>query len=1005
MAGGGEQNGENAAAKTGANAATNTAAASGANSAVNSSSNRNVLKELGGFELIEKVGQGGMGSVFKARQKSLDRIVALKVLPNSIAKNTTFIDRFQREARASAKLSHPNVVQGIDVGCDSATGLWYFAMEFIDGPNMRQTLKEQKVISERRALEIVRDVARALEAIAAAGIVHRDIKPDNILITRNGIVKLADLGLATQANVEDPTLTQSGQTIGTPYYMAPEQVRGLKDKIDIRSDIYALGATLFHLVTGQRPFSGNTNAEIMSKHLTDPAPKASDINPDVSPACTKLILRMMAKTIEQRVQTPKELLDLIEQALNPVSKTGPRSAVRTTGPRTPIQTTGPRAAVTGTGRLQPVQPAAKNRPVVTAISVVLMIGIVTAVLFSISGSNSGSKSVAQANPPAPPAPKSPDAAPVKPANSESAGHPAPSVPTVAAETKEVASVPTGPTGPASPAIVAGKPDKTEAAKLLDAGPKPPAIAPVPPANETVVAKADPPNQKSPVTDVTIGPALPPPPGKEPAKPLPPPEAALELNRTVARAAMQKFTDEFLTLLSQGNRKAAADAMDHADANEALAPLHDQLKLCRAMLGWLGELDHAVESGAMKVTTNEGFELRSAAGGGWPIGGKDGFSISGVKDGTITIASQGASVPVPISKLSAATYRKLAERGMGEDANAQIRLAFLDILELRAQKRAEPTVLAAAKSALDKARAAGAPDDQMQFFADALLEAGKAQAESAAQASWEEIQKLAAGKQHKALAAALDAFEKQHGATALAKDKTAEIAEFRQTAVQAEMVMAGLVLWLRGDAGVNANNGKVRGWEDQSGKNHVAVQHKAQEQPTVAPEGFNGKPSLHFDGSGQCLTIKDVGPYKSFSILWTIKPLTTQNFNQCIAGGIAWGQFACHTSNDGSMFIGTSLTSRFGPGELKTGTMTKGVWQQFSYVYENGKAGFYKNGKLLASKKLDPSVWTGFQLGTADKVYAINGDVSELAIYDRALPDAERQSVEKHMFTESPPPKK
>jgi serine/threonine-protein kinase len=990
MAGGGEKNSENAAAQPGAN----TAAASGANSAVNSTSNRNVLKELGGFELIEKVGQGGMGSVFKARQKSLDRIVALKVLPASIAKNATFIDRFQREARASAKLSHPNVVQGIDVGCDSATQLWYFAMEFIDGPNMRQTLKEQKVIPERRALEIVRDVAKALEAIAAAGIVHRDIKPDNILITRTGVVKLADLGLATQANVEDATLTQSGQTIGTPYYMAPEQVRGLKDKIDIRSDIYALGATLFHLVTGQRPFTGNTNAEIMSRHLTDPVPKASDINPDVSPGCTKLIFRMMAKTIEQRVQTPKELLDLIEQTLNPASKTGPRSAVRTTGPRAPIQTTGPRAAVTGTGRLQPVQPAAKSRPMLTVISVVLMIGIVTAVVFSISGSNSGSKNAASANPPSPspaPAPKSADAAPVKPANSESPEHPATAAPTAATETKDTTAV---------PAIAIGKPDKTEAAKLLDAGPKPPAIVAAPPANETVVAKADLPNQKSPVTDVTIGPA--PPPGKEAAKPLPPPEAALELNRNVARAAMQKFTDEFLTLLSQGNRKAAGDAVDHADTDEALAPLRDQLKLSRAMLGWLGELDHAVESGAMKVTPTEGFELRSAAGGGWTIGGKDGFSISGVKDGTITIASQGASVPVPISKLSAATYRKLAERGMGEDANALTRLAFLDILELRAQKKADPATLTAAKSALDKAKASGAPDDQTLFLADALTEAGKAQAESAAQASWEDIQKLAAGKQHKPLVAALDAFEKQHGATAFAKDKAAEIAEFRQSTIQAEMVMAGLVLWLHGDAGINANNGKVRSWEDQSGKNHVAVQHKGPEQPTVVPEGFNGKPAIHFDGNSQFLTIKDVGPFKSYTILWTIKPMDVRNFNQQMG---AWGQFAFTASGDGSAFVGTSMASRMGPAEgLKAGTVTKGVWQQFTYVLDNGKGSFYKNGKLLGTRKIDLSNWKDFQLGAPDK-NTINGDVSELAIYDRALPDTERQSVEKHMFTEPPSPKK
>jgi serine/threonine protein kinase len=951
---------------------------SGANSAAVSSSNRQVLKELGGFELIEKVGQGGMGSVFKARQKSLDRIVALKVLPASIAKNATFIDRFQREARASAKLSHPNVVQGIDVGCDSATGLWYFAMEFIDGPNTRQMLREQKVLPERRALEIVRDVAKALEAVAAAGIVHRDIKPDNILITKNGIVKLADLGLATQANVEDATLTQSGQTIGTPYYMAPEQVRGLKDKIDIRSDIYALGATLFHLVTGQRPFGGKTNAEIMSKHLTDPVPKASDINPEVSPGCTKLILRMMTKASEQRVQTPKELLELIEQALNPASKTGPRSAVRTTGPRTPIQTTGPRTPVAGGAGLQPVQSAPKSRPVLTAISIVLMIGIVTAVLFSIRGGNAG-KNVAQVNPPA----TMPDGG-HSPGNLESpakAKAEATVPPVASAEKKEI------PSGPAVP-------DKST--KTTDAGPKPPMPAPTP---DTVVAKADPPAHPPPVTDVQ--------PGSAPAQPATTakeaPKVAPEANLAAARALFRDVTDKFLTNLSQGNRKGAADELDRADANESLKPLREQLALCRMMLGWLTELDRAAEAGAMKVTPNEGFELKSMAGGGWPIGGKNGFSIVSAKDGVITITSQGASVPVPIAKLSPGTYRKLADLGLGEDARALVRLALLDILELRAMKKGEPNAVSAAKCALDKAKAAGAPDDQTQYLSEALVEAGKAQAESAALTSWEDIQKLAASKQHKPLAAALDAFEKQYAATAFAKEKSGEIADLRQMATKGDIVMNGLVLWLRGDAGINANNGRVRGWEDQSGKNHIAIQHKGKDQPTVAPEGFNGKPAVHFDGDGQFLTIKDIGPFKSYTILWTIKPMDLHNFNQLMGATGYWGSFAFHTTGDGGVFVGTSIPSRIGPGELKAGTVTKGAWQQFTYVYEKGKGSFYKNGALLASRKLDPSNWNGFQIGSADK-NSINGDISEFAIYDRALPDAERQTVEKRMFTEVPPKK-
>jgi eukaryotic-like serine/threonine-protein kinase len=291
------------------------------------------LKEVGGFEIISKLGQGGMGAVFKARQKSLDRIVALKILPPKIAADAKFIERFQREARATAKLNHPNIVQGIDVGKDAATGLWYFAMELVDGPSLQQVLKEQKVMPEARALAITRDIARALDCAAGMGIVHRDIKPDNILLTARGEAKLADLGLAKQLS-DDASVTQSGQSVGTPNYMSPEQARGAAAEIDIRTDIYALGGTLFHLVTGQTPFSGETSVVIMTKHLTEPPPKARVVNPAVSEACSRLITRMMQKKREQRVQSPKELIEQIDKILEGGEaeaaeiKTGPRRAVR-----------------------------------------------------------------------------------------------------------------------------------------------------------------------------------------------------------------------------------------------------------------------------------------------------------------------------------------------------------------------------------------------------------------------------------------------------------------------------------------------------------------------------------------------------------------------------------------------------------------------------------------------------------------------------------------------------
>ena len=274
------------------------------------------LKEIGGYELLGKLGAGAMGAVFKARQKSLDRVVALKILPPSAAKDQKFIERFMREARTSAKLNHPNIVQGIDVGKDEASGLYYFAMELVDGPSLKAVLDKEKVIPEKRALEITRGVSSALECAEKAGIVHRDIKPDNILLTQNGTVKLADLGLARQTGANDAGITLGGTALGTPYYMSPEQVRGELDKVSVRSDIYSLGATLFCLVTGRQAFTGATSALIMSKHLTEAPPKPREINPEISEECSRLILKMLQKDAAKRPQSAAELSAEIDRILS-----------------------------------------------------------------------------------------------------------------------------------------------------------------------------------------------------------------------------------------------------------------------------------------------------------------------------------------------------------------------------------------------------------------------------------------------------------------------------------------------------------------------------------------------------------------------------------------------------------------------------------------------------------------------------------------------------------------
>ncbi len=279
---------------------------------------------IGGFEVLEKIGQGGMGVVYKARQISLDRIVALKILPPRLAKDESFVKRFRREALSAARLNHPNVVQVIDVGEDK--GYHYLAMEYVEGRSLKQILKERGRLPEKEALLIVRQVAEALSYARKEGIVHRDIKPDNILVSSRGVAKLADLGLAKRP-AEDADLTLSGSVVGTPYYIAPEQAEGRED-IDIRADLYSLGATLYHMVVGEVPFSGPTPAAVMLKHLKDPPPDPRKKVPHLSAACAALILRLMEKDRHKRIQSPDRLMKEIDAILRGERAVGPVGAGR-----------------------------------------------------------------------------------------------------------------------------------------------------------------------------------------------------------------------------------------------------------------------------------------------------------------------------------------------------------------------------------------------------------------------------------------------------------------------------------------------------------------------------------------------------------------------------------------------------------------------------------------------------------------------------------------------------
>jgi serine/threonine-protein kinase len=264
-----------------------------------------------GFELIKMLGEGGMGTTYLARQISMKRLVAIKVLRAELSRNKQYVERFRREARLAGQLDHPNIAQAMDVG--EAGGLHYIVMEYVEGRPVTDLIPEGGYLDERFALHVILQVARALQAGHKHGIVHRDIKPDNILVTRERVAKLCDFGLAKQARGESH-LTKAGMAVGTPHYVSPEQAQGEID-VDIRSDIYALGASLFHLVTGRLPYDAENPAAVAIKHITDPVPKAQRVNPRVSDGCDRMISKMMAKHPSQRYQTPAELIKDMQQVM------------------------------------------------------------------------------------------------------------------------------------------------------------------------------------------------------------------------------------------------------------------------------------------------------------------------------------------------------------------------------------------------------------------------------------------------------------------------------------------------------------------------------------------------------------------------------------------------------------------------------------------------------------------------------------------------------------------
>lgn len=261
--------------------------------------------KIPGYSAFTELGAGAMAKVYRAKQNSLDRLVAIKVLPKKYATNPQFIERFFNEGRAAAALNHPNIVQAFDV--NNVGDLYYFVMEYVDGRTVHDDIQTKKRYAEADAINIVLQVAEALDHAHGKGLIHRDVKPKNVMITKQGVVKLADMGLARAISDKEAAEAEAGKAFGTPYYISPEQIRGERD-IGPQTDIYSLGATLYHMVTGQVPFDGKNPSAVMHKHLKAPLVPPDHVNAKLSPGIAEVIEMMMAKDANARYRSCKDLI-------------------------------------------------------------------------------------------------------------------------------------------------------------------------------------------------------------------------------------------------------------------------------------------------------------------------------------------------------------------------------------------------------------------------------------------------------------------------------------------------------------------------------------------------------------------------------------------------------------------------------------------------------------------------------------------------------------------------
>jgi eukaryotic-like serine/threonine-protein kinase len=275
------------------------------------------------YELEELVGTGGMSSVFRARDRLLERSVALKILHEHYVADPEYVERFRREARAVAQLAHPNIVTVIDRG--EQEGRQFIVFEYVDGENLKEVVNREGALPVREAIELALQVARALGYAHERGIVHRDVKPQNVILNEEGRAKVTDFGIARSLDVDG--VTQTGTVLGTSDYIAPEQAQG--QEVDAQTDVYSLGVVIYELLTGEVPFGGESFVAVAMQHVNEPPPSVVEHRPDVPPRLDLVVQRAMAKRPHDRHGSMEELVDDLEISLRELDGYGGDESERT----------------------------------------------------------------------------------------------------------------------------------------------------------------------------------------------------------------------------------------------------------------------------------------------------------------------------------------------------------------------------------------------------------------------------------------------------------------------------------------------------------------------------------------------------------------------------------------------------------------------------------------------------------------------------------------------------